>query len=344
LFDRWFGLASFRRVAGFVANHVYTLGKSMLLNFSALRRHGLTCLSLLVVAFAAGSASAAANPPIDVKVDGFTDQYARVNGVRLHYKIGGKGSPVVLLHGYAETGHMWIPAMRELVKTHTVIVPDLRGAGGSEKPATGYDKKNMAVDIHELVKTISTEPAVVVGHDIGMMVAYGYAAQFPADTRRLVVMDAFVPGIGDWRGAFPTAAVWHFYFYGDTPLALVKGRERIYFEHFWNDFSADKNKSVKEADRKLYTAAYSQPGGMRAGFSYFSDFDRDAADFGPMSLTKLTMPVLTIAGEKSAGAFLGNQAQLYATNVKSIIVPGSGHWLIDEAPEHVVPALLAFIE
>lgn len=306
-----------------------------------IRRLGLLLLVAPMLAVAATATKAAA--PIDVKVDGFTDKYAQVNGVRIHYKIGGHGTPVLLLHGYAETGHMWIPAMRELVKNHTVIVPDLRGAGGSEKPETGYDKKNMAVDMHELVKTISSEPATVVGHDIGMMVAYGYAAQFPEDTSRLIVMDAFVPGVGDWRNAFPAAAVWHFHFYGETPLALVKGRERIYFEHFWNDFSADKTKSIKEADRRLYTAAYSQPGGMRAGFSYFSDFERDAANFGPMSETKLTMPVLTIAGEKSAGSFLGTQAQMYATNVQSIIVKGSGHWLIDEAPDQVVPALVAFI-
>jgi pimeloyl-ACP methyl ester carboxylesterase len=313
----------------------------MMTMLNRIRRLGLLLLVAPMLAVAATATKAAA--PIDVKVDGFTDKYAQVNGVRIHYKIGGHGTPVLLLHGYAETGHMWIPAMRELVKNHTVIVPDLRGAGGSEKPETGYDKKNMAVDMHELVKTISSEPATVVGHDIGMMVAYGYAAQFPADTSRLVVMDAFVPGVGDWRNAFPAAAVWHFHFYGETPLALVKGRERIYFEHFWNDFSADKTKSIKEADRRLYTAAYSQPGGMRAGFSYFSDFERDAANFGPMSETKLTMPVLTIAGEKSAGSFLGTQAQMYATNVQSIIVKGSGHWLIDEAPDQVVPALVAFI-
>lgn len=309
--------------------------------FNRLRRLGLHCAAASVLLLSARGAAAA--PPIDVKVDGFADKYAQVNGVRIHYKIGGKGTPVLLLHGYAETSHMWIPAMRELVKTHTVVVPDLRGAGSSEKPASGYDKKTMAVDMHELMKSVASGPAVVVGHDIGMMVAYGYAAQFPDDTSRLVVMDAFVPGIGDWRNAFPAQAVWHFHFYGETPLALVKGRERIYFEHFWNDFSADKGKSIKEADRQLYTAAYAQPGGMRAGFSYFSDFERDAADFGPMSQTKLSMPVLTIAGEKSAGAFLGTQAQLYATNVKSIIVPGSGHWLIDEKPEVVVPALVAFI-
>jgi pimeloyl-ACP methyl ester carboxylesterase len=312
-----------------------------MLSMSNVFRRRSLLLAAASILMLAGAAHAAA--PIDVKVDGFTDKYAQVNGVRLHYKVGGKGTPVVLLHGYGQTGHMWIPAMRELVKNHTVIVPDLRGAGGSEKAASGYDKKTLAVDIHELVKTISKEPAAVVGHDIGMMVAYGYAAQFPADTSKLVVMDAFVPGVGEWRTAFPAAAVWHFHFYGETPLALVKGRERIYFEHFWNDFSADKGKSIKEADRKLYTAAYAQPGGMRAGFSYFSDFERDAADFGPMSQTKLTMPVLSIAGEKSAGAFLGAQAQMYASNVQSIIIKGSGHWLIDEAPEQVVPALVAFI-
>ncbi|GJJ04580.1 epoxide hydrolase [Duganella rhizosphaerae] len=288
--------------------------------------------------------AAAAAAPIDVKVDGFADKYAQVNGVKLHYKIGGQGSPVVLLHGYGQTGHMWTPAMAELVRHHTVIVPDLRGAGGSDKPAGGYDKKTMAVDIHELVKGVSSEPAAVVGHDIGLMVAYGYAAQFPADTSKLVLMDAFIPGVGDWRNAFPAKAVWHFHFYGETPLALVQGRERIYFEHFWNDFSADKTKSVKEADRKLYTAAYAQPGGMRAGFAYFSDFERDAADFGPMSQAKLTMPVLTLAGQYSAGEFLGKQVGTVATNVKSVIVQGSGHWLIDEAPEQVVPALVEFID
>jgi pimeloyl-ACP methyl ester carboxylesterase len=310
--------------------------------FRHMRRQSLRCVAASLLMLSTHGAFAA--EPIDVPVPGFSDKFATVNGVRLHYKIGGEGSPVVLLHGYAQTGHMWVPAMRELVKNHTVIVPDLRGAGGSAKPEGGYDKKTMAVDIHELVKSVSSAPAAVVGHDIGMMVAYGYAAQFPADTSRLVVMDAFVPGIGDWRNAFPAQAVWHFYFYGETPLALVKGRERIYFEHFWNDFSADKTKSIKEADRKLYTAAYAQPNGMRAGFSYFSDFEKDAADFGPMSQTKLTMPVLSIAGEKSAVTFLGNQARLYATNVQSVIIQGSGHWLIDEAPEQVVPALVAFIQ
>lgn len=314
----------------------------MIANLTSMHRFGLRAVAATALALFVHVAGAAA--PIDTDMKGFTDKYAQVNGVRLHYKIGGKGTPVVLLHGYGQTGHMWGPAMRELVKHHTVIVPDMRGAGSSEKPEGGYDKKTMATDIHELVKSISSEPAAVVGHDIGMMVAYGYAVQYPADTSRLVVMDAFVPGVGDWRNAFPPKAVWHFHFYGDTPLALVKGRERIYFEHFWNDFAADKNKSISEADRKVYTAAYAQPGGMRAGFAYFSGFEQDAADFERLSQTKLTMPVLTIAGEKSAGDFLGKQAHLYAENVQSVIIKGSGHWLIDEAPEQVVPALVAFIQ
>lgn len=233
--------------------------------------------------------------------------------------------------------------MQALARTHTVIVPDLRGAGASERPPGGYDKVTMARDIHALVRQVSTQPAALVGHDIGMMVAYAYAAQFPNDTERVVLMDAFLPGIGDWRNAFPAQAVWHFHFYGDTPLALVKGRERLYFEHFWNDMSANRHKSVKEADRRIYTAAYAQPGGMRAGFSYFSDFDNDARDFIRLAETSLAMPVLTIAGEKSANTFLGRQVALVATDVHSIIIPDTGHWLIDEAPEQVLAALDDFL-
>jgi pimeloyl-ACP methyl ester carboxylesterase len=169
--------------------------------------------------------------------DGFTEHFADVNGVKLHYSIGGKGNPVVLLHGYAETSHMWLPIMPQLAENHTVIVPDLRGAGDSSKPESGYDKKSMAVDIHDLVTSLGFNHASIVGHDIGLMVAYAYAAQFPQETDRLVLMDAFLPGIGKWRDVW-LGETWHFHFYGDVPLALVKGRERIYFEHFWNDFAA----------------------------------------------------------------------------------------------------------
>ena len=274
---------------------------------------------------------------------GFTERDAEVNGVRIHYFIGGKGSPVVLLHGYAQTSHMWNQIMPLLAQNHTVIVPDLRGAGGSSKPESGYGKKNMAVDIHDLVTSLGFKRASVVGHDIGLMVAYAYAAQFPQETERLVLMDAFLPGIGDWKHVWLMRDLWHFHFHGEVPLALVKGRERTYFEHFWNDFAADSKHSVSEADRRIYAKAYAQPGGMRAGFEYFKNFERDAKDFAELGATPLSMPVLVLGGEKSGGEFLIAQTKLVASNVQGKIISGSGHWLMDEAPLATIPALSTFL-
>lgn len=274
----------------------------------------------------------------------FADRYADVNGVRIHYRMGGKGSPVVLLHGYAQTGHMWHPILPVLAERHTVIVPDLRGAGGSSKPESGYDKKNMALDIRELTRSLGFDHVAVVGHDIGLMVAYAFAAQFPEATDRVVLMDAFLPGIGDWKNVWLMRDLWHFHFHGEVPLALVKGRERIYFEHFWNDFAADPKHSVSEADRRIYAKAYAQPGGMRAGFEYFKNFERDAADFAGLSATRLAMPMLVLTGEKASGEFLIQQARLVATDVQGVVVKGSGHWLMDEAPDQVIPQLVAFLD
>ncbi|HWD90826.1 MAG TPA: alpha/beta hydrolase [Verrucomicrobiae bacterium] len=273
---------------------------------------------------------------------GFTEGIADVNGTRLHYFVGGKGDAVVLLHGYAETSHMWLPIMPLLAAHHTVIVPDLRGAGDSAKPESGYDKKNMAVDIHDLVSSLGIKHAQVVGHDIGLMVAYAYAAEFPLETDRLVLMDAFLPGVGDWKQIW-LSATWHFHFYGEVPLELVKGRERIYFEHFWNDFAADPRRSIPESDRRLYAKSYAQPGGMRAGFEYFRNFARDARDFAELSVTPLPMPVLVLGGEKANGQFLITQTKLVATNVQSKIIAGSGHWLMEEAPAQTIPALMTFL-
>lgn len=269
---------------------------------------------------------------------------AEVNGVRLHYLIGGKGSPVVLLHGYAETSHMWIPVMPLLAKNHTVIVPDLRGAGDSSKPESGYDKKNLAVDIQNLTSKLGFNRVSMVGHDIGLMVAYAYAAQFPQATERVVLMDAFLPGIGNWKDVWLMRDLWHFHFYGEVPLALVKGRERTYFEHFWNDFAADPKRSISEADRRYYAKAYAQPGGMRAGFEYFRNFERDAKDFARLSATPLPMPMLVMTGEKASGEFLIQQGRLVATNVEGVVITNSGHWLMEEAPEQVIPKLVEFLD
>jgi pimeloyl-ACP methyl ester carboxylesterase len=268
-------------------------------------------------------------------------RFADTGGVRLHYLSAGRGEPVILLHGYAETSHMWRPLIAELAATHTVIAPDLRGAGQSEKPAAGYDKKTMARDIHALAASLGR--ATVVGHDIGLMVAYAYAAQYPADVARIALMDAFLPGVGDWKSVWLLRDLWHFHFYGEVPLQLVAGRERTYLEHFWNDFAADRTHSVSETDRRIYAAAYAQPGAMRAGFEYFRAFEQDAADFERLARTPLRMPMLVLTGEKASGEFLIQQGRLVAEHVDGVVVKGAGHWLMEEAPAEVIPKLVKFV-
>jgi len=226
----------------------------------------------------------------------------------------------------------------------TVIAPDLRGFGDTTKAASGYDKKTMAQDGHALAHQLGIEKAGVAGHDIGLMVAYAYAAQYPEAVDRIALLDAFIPGVGDTTNLFLLKDLWHFHFYGKTPLALVSGRERIYFEHFWNDFAADGTKSVSEADRRFYTRKYAQPGAMKAGMEVFRNFDQDAKDNAVFAQTKLTMPMLVLGGEKSGGEFLIAQGRLVATNVDGVIITGSGHWLVDEAPGQVIPKLVAFFK
>jgi len=274
---------------------------------------------------------------------GIEDRFAEVNGVRLHYLVAGNGNPVILLHGYAQNSHMWRPLMLQLAKSHTVIAPDLRGFGQSSKPMTGYDKKTMAQDVHALAQSLGYQHVVVVGHDIGLMVAYAYAAQYPNEVDRIVLMDAFLPGVGDWTTVWLLRDLWHFHFYGETPLKLVAGRERIYFEHFWNDFAADPKHSVSETDRRFYARSYAQPGAMRAGFEVFRSFEQDAKDFADFARTKLTTPMLVLTGEKASGEFLIEQARLVDTNVEGVVIKGKGHWLMDEAPQEVIPRLVAFI-
>jgi len=275
---------------------------------------------------------------------GIEDRFAEVNGVRLHYLVAGTGNPVILLHGYAENSHMWRPLMLQLAKSHTVIAPDLRGFGQSSKPMTGYDKKTMAQDVHALAQSLGYQHEVVVGHDIGLMVAYAYAAQYPNEVDRIVLMDAFLPGVGDWTTVWLLRDLWHFHFYGETPLKLVAGRERIYFEHFWNDFAADPKHSVPETDRRFYARSYAQPGAMRAGFEVFRSFEQDAKDFADFARTKLTTPMLVLTGEKASGEFLIEQARLVDTNVDGVVIKGKGHWLMEEAPQEVIPRLVAFID
>lgn len=301
------------------------------------------CFPLLAFVMALNSVPASTQGAAARLPKGFTEKIATVDGVKINYKIGGRGPLVVLLHGYTQTSHMWIPLMPLLGASHTVIAPDLRGAGDSERAKDGYDKKTLAKDIRTLVRQLGHEQVQLVGHDIGLMVAYAYAAQYPKEVGKVVLMDAFLPGIGNWKDVWLLRDLWHFHFYGDVPLALVKGRERIYFEHFWNDFAADKTKSVPEADRRIYAAAYARTNGMRAGFEYFKTFEQDAKDFVAFSATKLEMPFLVLTGEKASGTFLIEQVKLVASDVKGQVIQGSGHWLMEEAPKTVIPAITDFI-
>jgi pimeloyl-ACP methyl ester carboxylesterase len=268
---------------------------------------------------------------------------AEIDGVKLHYLTAGHGTPLILLHGYAETSRMWRPIIPTLAERFTVISPDLPGIGDSDIPADGLDMKSAAVRIHDLAKSLGVQKAEVVGHDIGLMVAYAYAAQFATEVTKLVLMDAFLPGVEGWEAIYNNPNIWHFRFNGPTPEALVQGRERTYFAYFWNDLAADKTRSLPEADREAYIAAYSRPGRMHAGWAYFVSFLQAAKDFAQLSRTKLTMPVLTIGGEKSLGEALGQQTKLVATDVTVVVLKDTGHWVLEERPKETTEALEKFL-
>jgi pimeloyl-ACP methyl ester carboxylesterase len=294
---------------------------------------------LLVFIFASFSAALRAEPT-DKNI---VSRTAEIDGVKLHYMTAGRGPTVILLHGFAETSRMWKPIIPLLAEKFTVIAPDLPGIGDSSIPADKIDMKRSASRIHALVRSLGVEKARVVGHDIGLMVAYAYATQFPSETEKLVVMDAFLPGVPGWEAIYNDPNVWHFRFNGPTPEALVKGRERIYFEYFWNDFAADKMRSIPEADRKAYTEAYSKPGRMHAAWAYFASWPQLAKDFAQLSQTKLTMPVLSIGGEKSLGNQLAEQMKLVASDPTIVVLKETGHWILEERPKETTDALVAFL-
>ncbi len=298
---------------------------------------------LFVLGLLLYSASFSAAGYAETPEETFVSRTAEIDGLKLHYTTGDHGSPLILLHGYAETSRMWTPILPLLGKKFTVIAPDLPGIGDSEIPANGLDMKTAAIRIHALSRSLGVQKARVVGHDIGLMVAYAYAAQFPVEVEKLVVMDAFLPGVGDWGAVYNNPGIWHFRFNGPTPEALVQGRERLYFEYFWNDLAADKTRSLPESDRKAYTAAYSRAGRMRAGWAYFVSFQQAAKDFAQLSPTRLTMPVLSIGGDKSLGDFLAQQMKLVASDVTAVVLKNTGHWILEENPKETTDALVKFL-
>src|SRR5436853_2372386 len=268
----------------------------------------------------------------------------QVGDAKLHYLTAGRGPTVILLHGYTQTSRMWKPIIPLLAKTFTVIAPDLPGIGDSGIPDDNkIDMITAAKQIHDLVRSLKIDKARVVGHDIGLMVAYAYAAQFPAETEKLAVMDAFLPGVPGWEPIYNAPNIWHFRFNGEYPEKLVRGRETIYFEYFWNVLAADKTRSLPQADRQAYVEAYSKPGRMHAGWAYFASWPQLAKDFAQLSQTKLTMPVLSIGGEKSLGNELAAQMKLVANDVTVVVLKETGHWISEERPKETSEALINFL-
>jgi len=297
--------------------------------------HVLCCVAALLAAAPASAADFGS---------GFKTQAVPYDGGVLSVTVGGSGPAVLLLHGYAETSAMWKPLAKVLGPRFTVIAPDLPGIGDSSIPKTGLDMRTSAERIHAAVHTLGLAKVRVVGHDIGLMVAYAYAAMYPQEVERLALMDAFLPGVAGWEAVYNNPGIWHFRFYGATPEALVKGRERTYFEHFWNDFAADKTHSIPESDRRAYTQAYARPGRMAAGFAYFASFPKTATDFSELAKTRLGMPVLSIGGAKANGPALGAQAKLIATDVTVLILEDTGHWILEERSQQTIAALVNFLQ
>ncbi len=273
----------------------------------------------------------------------FATQDISTNGTTIHLRSGGQGPAAILLHGYGETGDMWVPLATELARDHTVIVPDLRGMGLSSHAEGGYDKKTQGKDVAGVLDALKVGQADLVTHDIGNMVGYAFAAAYPSRVDRFVLMEAPLPGIGPWEEILKSPLLWHFRFGGPDMERLVAGRERIYLDRFWNEFSATPQ-AFGEVSRKHYARLYARPGAMRAGFAQFAAFDQDVIDNQAfVSKGKLTMPVLAIGGEKSFGTMMAVVMRAVATDVEELVIPNSGHWLMEEQPTATVAAVRAFL-
>jgi pimeloyl-ACP methyl ester carboxylesterase len=273
----------------------------------------------------------------------FQSREIATNGTTLHVRVGGAGPAVLLLHGFGDTGDMWSPIAQKLVKDHTVVVPDLRGMGLSAHPETGYEKKNQAADMAGVLDQLKIEKVDLVTHDIGNMVGYALAAQYPSRVTRWVVIDAPLPGIGNWDTIIHSPQLWHFNFRGPDVERLVAGRERIYLDRFWNELSADP-KRIDEATRRHYAALYARPHAMHDAFNQFAAFAQDAEDNKALlAQGKLDIPVLAVGAGSSFGAGMADELRFAANRVEGGIVPNSGHWVMEENPEATTALVVKFL-
>jgi pimeloyl-ACP methyl ester carboxylesterase len=274
----------------------------------------------------------------------FRSEEIPTDGATIHVRHGGKGPAVVMLHGFGDTGDMWAPLAKAIAKDFTVVVPDLRGMGLSSHPESGYDKKTQAGDVARVLDKLGIQKAALVTHDIGNMVGYAFAALHPDRVTRWVVMDAPLPGIGPWDEITRSPLLWHFNFRGPDVERLVKGRERIYLDRFWNELSANPA-SIDEATRKHYAELYARPGAMHSAFNQFAAFQQDAIDNKAFEAKgKLTFPVLAVGGDKSFGTKMAEVMRFVASDVTPVVIPNSGHWLMEEQPVATVSTIRAFLE
>ena len=265
------------------------------------------------------------------------------DGATIHTRVGGQGPAVVMLHGFGDTGDMWAPLASALIANRALVVPDLRGMGLSSHPERGYDKKTQGQDMARLLDRLGIDKADLVTHDIGNMVGYAFAAQYPMRVTRWVVMDAPLPGIGPWDAILKSPALWHFNFRGPDVERLVQGRERIYLDRFWNELSVTPA-SIDEETRRHYAALYARPGAMHSAFEQFAAFTQDAIDNKAFAAKeKLTMPVLAIGADKSFGTAMADVLRFVASNVAGHVVANSGHWLMEEQPAATVAAIVGFL-
>ena len=297
----------------------------------------IACLIALSISIATIAAS---QPSLPAGLKSRT--IATPDGAQIYVRYGGSGPVVLLIHGFGDTGEMWGPVVRGLEHTHTVVIPDLRGMGRSSHPEDGYDKRTQAADLRAVITTLGYDRSAVVGHDIGNMVSYAYAARYPDKVERLVVVDAPLPGIDPWDEVKCSPQTWHFNFRGPDVERLVKGRERILLDRFYNELSAHPER-IDEATRAYYATVYAQPGAMHSAFAQFAAFAKDAEDNKVTQRTKLTMPVLAIGGEKSFGATMATSMRNVATDVTGAVIPEAGHWIMEENPTPAVALITDFL-
>lgn len=275
----------------------------------------------------------------------FAASLIEVGGASQYVRTGGSGPAVLLLHGFGDTGDMWQPLAEVLVADHTVIVPDLRGMGLSTHPEGGYEKTSQARDLASMLDRLKVEQVILVTHDIGNMVGYAFAAQFPQRVTKWAVMDAPLPGLGTWEKQLLNPLVWHFNFRGPDVERLVAGRERILLDRFYNELSANPS-AIDEETRQHYAALYARPGAIHDAFSgQFAAFTQDAVDNRALfaRVGTLRMPVLAIGGDHSYGAAMKSELEFVATDVEGAVVVNSGHWIMEEQPRQAVAIITKFI-